>query len=43
MMRRFCVSGVVMMWLLGLPPINDLYNDFVKLLRRLLIREEKAA
>ena len=43
MLPASVILAVVMMWLLGLPPINDLYNDFVKLLRRLLIREEKAA
>jgi len=33
--------AVFLMWLLGLPAVNDLYNDFVSFIKRILFRSEE--
>ncbi len=35
--------GVLLMWLLGLPALNDLYNDLMKFIKKLLYREPEKA
>lgn len=43
MLPAAVILAVVMMAVLGLPALNDLYNDFAKFLRKFFIREEKKA
>ncbi len=42
MLPASIVMGVFLMWLLGLPAINDLYGDFVKFIKKVFFKPETA-